>query len=406
MRFANRAYVGRSESVSSDGGGTTAQGNEADNNLNQSIEPSQARPVAVGTAEAVLDGKKIGGTYEIQEREGGKILGLVIDGAKSIQEFAVLGAIATKEFVGKIFGKPAAAVAVMGLTAKLASGAEILNPSDLPASYNLGANTPGIVYFLGAYNENGSIVNYNWTGVVIGEQVSPQANVLQTFIATPMHPFASLPGESVIGAGTGNYITQNGATLANLTPVYESPLFNANNPWGNAGDVSVWSTTTALSPSSIRAFASPGSLQIGGTVTIAGYGGPSTPNGILSPTGNPMAFDAYISSSVSGNVEAGGDFFSGLMDPGLDVSMNGAGNPGESGAIALNQSGQILGDVVSSTGALTDLDRATDIENWSMPDFSSQLAPYEGIQTVPEPGAISNLATATVAGLLTRRRRR
>ncbi len=269
-------------------------------------------------------------------------------------DWVAAGAVAVRDGLGKMWGRNAATVAVLGLSGSLVEGSEILNPSELQNSYNMGANIPGAVWVSGSYDGN----SYYFSGTIIGEEVNTSGNVLETYIAMPMHAGAGVPGATITGAGTGNAVSQNGVTFSSLTPIYESSLWNAGNPWGNAGDLAIFESPTAAPAGSISSLAAPGSLQVGGTVTSVGYGAPSTPNGTLPSTGNPMGFNALISSSVPINAQ-NGNYFSGFMASPYGIPVNGAGNGGDSGDIALNSSGQIIGMLVGGTGGPTDLERTT-----------------------------------------------
>jgi hypothetical protein len=276
----------------------------------------------------------------------------------------------------KLFALPLAMLSVViG-----APAAEILNQSDLPASYALGSNTTGVVW-IEASNISTHVTGH-FSSTIIGQQIDQNGNPLLTYIAVPNHGF-NFPGVVISGIGTGNEQTKDGLIFSNLTMVYSSPLWTPGNTWVNAGDISVWSTTTTVPTNWVHLIAPVGSAQQGSTITSIGYGIPSTPNGLLTYTGNPMGFNSLLSFGVPLNVAANGDYFTGLMGPGLGVYLNGAINNLDSGSVLLNSLGQIVGMAVGFTGGPTDLSRTSVFENWTSPDYYNQIAPYTGIIVTP-----------------------
>jgi hypothetical protein len=276
-----------------------------------------------------------------------------------------------------------AAVMMLALASQWIQACEILDPNQLQASYDLGASTPGVVWIHGTITLlGGSPINNYFSGFVIGVRKDLSGNVLNTYIAVPMHGFA-YPGESVTGAGTGNYFSRNGVNFTNLTSVYQSRLWNPFSPNSTAGDIAIFSSPTGVPDSWIHSLAPVGSLQAETVVTSVGYGFPSTPNGTLTTTGNPMGFNSEISMTVANGMQYG-TYFSGGMHPW--IQMSGAGNSGDSGSLAINAAGQIIGMLVGGTiSAPTDLDRTTYFSNFTAPEFYNQVAPYSGIIIVPPP---------------------
>ena len=284
----------------------------------------------------------------------------------------------------RVFTRMVAVVALLGLASQWMQASEILDPNQLQASYDLGASIPGVVWVQGTYTfPDGSNppFNYYFSGFVIGMRKDVNGNVLNTYIAVPMHGF-SYTRESITGAGTGNYFSKNGVNFTNLTSVYQSPLWSPGGPNSTAGDIAIFSSTTAVPDNWVHPLAPLGSLQLGTVVTSIGYGLPSTPNGTLTTTGNAMSFNSYTSSSVPGDTSSG-NHFSGLMGPG--VVLSGAANNGDSGSLAINSAGQIIGMAVATLGGPTELFRSTTFNDFTSADYYNQVAPYAGIIIVNPP---------------------
>jgi hypothetical protein len=284
-----------------------------------------------------------------------------------------------------------AVVGILLFAGQALYGCEILDPSQLQASYTLASNTLGVLWVTGHYDDGVDPPNdYYFSGFVIGIKRDASGNVLKTYIAMAMHTAAGVPGAVVTGAGSGNVYSKNGLILTNLQQEYVSPYWNRNQPDNTPGDVAIYSSTTPVPDSWVHQLAPLNAIpypgfdqQINGVATSFGYGTPSTPNGTLTPTGNPMAFAGNLSTSLPSNVEWDENYLSIQMYPYNEPYLNGAANSRDSGSMVLNSSNQIIGMTVAVTGGPTDLDRDTVFDNFMAAAYHNQVAPYAGIIVTP-----------------------
>jgi hypothetical protein len=277
-------------------------------------------------------------------------------------------------------------VVLLAFASGVSRAAEVLDPAQLDASYALGSNTVGVLW-VQVYDAE-SNTEFHGSGFVIGKRKDAGGNFLKTYIAVPMHDTAGL---NVTLAGTGNFEAQDGWLLTNLQVEYESPFWNPDAPNSTAGDVAIYSSTTAVPDSWVHVLAPLNAIpypgyggDISGVATSAGYGYPSTTNEFLSNSGDAMGYRGNLVTFLPDEVEANDHYLGMTMDPADNLFLAGAANPGDSGSMVLNTNGQIIGMIVSSTGGATDTWRESIFDNFTSAAYREQVAPYAGI-IVPQP---------------------
>ena len=271
-----------------------------------------------------------------------------------------------------------------------AGGAHIDDLSREPAHNALG-DRPGTLWVEACFVFNGITSTYHFSSFPIGKQVDIDGNTIKTFMYVPAHGYANSPQPGtndatlVIGDGT-NYLSGRGRVFENLHEEYRAPFWNPPTPRANAGDITIWSTTTPVPDSWIPHLAPLGTVasQYGDTAFVAGFSRLSTPStGLLPETGDSYGFYATILSSVPGDTQPG--IFTSLQYHTGDstVSLNGNSNTGGSGSWVFNSQGQWIGAAVAVTGTYTSTSRSTVFANFTSSEFYNQLAPYLGIQVLP-----------------------
>jgi hypothetical protein len=86
------------------------------------------------------------------------------------------------------------------------------------------------------------------------------------------------------------------------------------------------------------------------------------------------------------------------------VYLNGAPNPGDSGA-PLYENGQLVGMIVGGLGSYTDTIRTGQFADFTLlGGYREQILPYSGISTVPEPASSARTVAIGLAALAAMRR--
>jgi hypothetical protein len=337
--------------------------------------------------------------YKFLKGPANKAARLFISGVKTAAEAVVAGIAAIKDATQSLGrSRLAPYMTAAGLAVQMtAKGGVILTPSDLASYQALGASLPGALWISAQYNDGNTVVNYHLSGFVIGK------TPYETFFCVPAHG-VGYQFQSITSAGYGaNYNSPDGI-LANISLAYAG-AFNPSAPNGNAGDIRVYRSTTVVPDSMVPRLAEAGSLGSGDLVTSGGHGIVSSPStGIITGGGATLTgWNATVLNGVPLSMD-GSSHRSTFFSTSSGVYLNGAPNPGDSGA-PLYENGQLVGMIVGGLGSYTDTIRTGQFADFTLlGGYREQILPYSGISTVPEPASSARTVAIGLAALAAMRR--
>lgn len=294
---------------------------------------------------------------------------------------------------------PAAFTATALAGTHVAKGAIIITEANIPAHQALGNQYPGALFATAQYNDGTTVINYTYGGVFIGRNDALGVS----YFALPAHGLSS-PFQSLTSVGFGTSISNPSGILPNVNRVYRGN-FDPAAPNMTPTDLEIYSTTFHADNSMIRPIASSSPAQ-GDLLTVVSYGRVSTSAGRL-PIYDGLRLGWNTTVQNGGALDVNDAYYTGTyFSSSSGISLNGGGNPRDSGAPAFNQAGEFVGMVSSSTAAAnggitayTGDPRTTFLTDAAASGYNPLFSPYSGITPIPEPGSTSLMACVGLAAL-------